>query len=78
MDRIDVQRLAQARNIGFRIMPLYRLIASTERPDRRAAVLKAEQRIPPNFAVHTLTDDRRRKRCCRSFPAVRKVCSVSA
>jgi signal transduction histidine kinase len=53
LDRIDVQRLAQARNLGFRIMPLYRLIASTE-PERRAAVL-AEQHIPPNFTVR-LTD----------------------
>ncbi|MGA3003207.1 MAG: ATP-binding protein [Acetobacteraceae bacterium] len=53
LDRIDVQRLAQARNLGFRIMPIYRLIASTP-PDRRAAVL-AEQRIPPNFTVR-LTD----------------------
>ncbi len=49
LDRIDIQRLAQARNLGFRIMPIYRLIASTE-PDRRAAVL-AEQRIPPNVTV---------------------------
>jgi hypothetical protein len=53
LDRIDVQRLAQARNLGFRIMPLYRLVASTE-PERRAAVL-AEQHIPANFTAQ-LTD----------------------
>ena len=53
LDRIDVQRLAQARNLGIRIMPIYRLIVSTE-PDRRAAVL-AEQHIPPHLTVR-LTD----------------------
>jgi signal transduction histidine kinase len=50
LDRIDIQRLAQSRNLGFRIIPIYRLIASTE-PSRRQAVL-AEQHIPPGLVVH--------------------------
>ncbi len=54
MDRIDVQRLAQARNLGFRIIPIYRLVASTE-PSRRAEVL-AEQHIPLSLSVK-LSDD---------------------
>jgi signal transduction histidine kinase len=53
LDRMDVQRLAQARNLGWRIIPIYRLIATTE-PSQRQAVL-AQQRFPPNFTVH-LTD----------------------
>jgi hypothetical protein len=47
LDRMDIQRIAQSRNLGFRIVPIYRLIAGTE-PARRAAVL-AEQRIPPQL-----------------------------
>ena len=54
LDRIDIQRLAQARNLGFRIIPIYRVIASTE-PSRRRAVL-AEQHIPPALSVQ-LSDD---------------------
>ncbi len=49
LDRMDVQRLAQARNLGWRIIPIYRLVASTE-PAQRQAVLAA-QRLPPNFQV---------------------------
>ena len=44
LDRIDVQRIAQARDLGLRIIPLYRLIASAEPPER-ARVL-AEQHLP--------------------------------
>jgi signal transduction histidine kinase len=54
LDRIDIQRLAQGRNMGFRVIPIYRLLASTE-PARRAAVL-AEQHIPPALSVH-LSDE---------------------
>jgi signal transduction histidine kinase len=50
LDRIDIQRLAQGRNLGFRVIPIYRLIASTE-PSRRQAVL-TEQHIPPALVVH--------------------------
>ncbi len=50
LDRMDVQRLAQARNLGWRIIPVYRLIASTD-PSQRPAVV-AEQHFPPAFAVH--------------------------
>jgi len=50
LDRIDIQRLAQARNLGFRVVPIYRMIASVE-PSRRAAVL-GELHIPSAFAVH--------------------------
>jgi len=44
LDRIDIQRIAQSRNLGFRIIPLYRAIAAAE-PSQRAAVL-AEQHLP--------------------------------
>jgi signal transduction histidine kinase len=54
LDRIDIQRIAQSRNLGFRIIPIYRLIASSE-PSRREAVL-AEQHIPPGIEVQ-LSDD---------------------
>jgi hypothetical protein len=49
LDRIDIQRIAQSRNIGFRIIPIYRLIASTE-PSERQTVLDT-QHIPPGFKV---------------------------
>jgi len=49
LDRIDIQRIAQSRNLGFRIIPIYRLIAATE-PARRQAVL-SEQRIGPGLNV---------------------------
>jgi signal transduction histidine kinase len=49
LDRIDIQRIAQSRNLGFRIIPIYRLIASTD-PARRAEVL-AQQHISPDLKV---------------------------
>jgi len=54
LDRIDIQRLAQARALGFRLMPIYRVIAAAE-PSRRPAVL-AEQHVPPAISVQ-LSDD---------------------
>lgn len=53
LDRIDIQRIAQARALGFRVIPIYRLIASNE-PARRQEVL-SEQHIPPAISVQ-LTD----------------------
>jgi signal transduction histidine kinase len=49
LDRMDIQRIAQSRNLGFRIIPIYRLIASSE-PSRRPAVL-AEQHVPLGLNV---------------------------
>jgi signal transduction histidine kinase len=49
LDRIDLQRIALSRNLGFRIIPIYRLIASTE-PSRRQQVL-TDQHIPPGLKV---------------------------
>ena len=49
LDRIDVQRIMQARNLGFRVVPIYRLIASTEAA-RRQQVL-SELHLPPAIAV---------------------------
>jgi signal transduction histidine kinase len=54
LDRIDVQRIMQARNLGFRVIPIYRLIASTE-PARRQQVL-SELRLPPAITVQ-LSDE---------------------
>ena len=53
LDRIDIQRLAQARNLGVRIIPLYRMVAETP-PEQRAAVL-AEQHLPSTLSM-TLSD----------------------
>lgn len=53
LDRIDVQRIVQARGLGLRVIPVYRTIAGTE-PDKRAEVLAA-QHLPPMMSV-TLTD----------------------
>jgi signal transduction histidine kinase len=49
LDRIDIQRIAQARDLGLRIIPVYRLLASAE-PSRRPALL-AEQHLPPMLKV---------------------------
>jgi signal transduction histidine kinase len=49
LDRIDIQRIAQARNLGFRVIPIYRLVASAD-PSRRQEVL-SEQHIPPSITV---------------------------
>jgi signal transduction histidine kinase len=54
LDRIDIQRIALSRNLGFRIIPIYRLIASAE-PERRPEIL-AEQHIAPGLSVK-LSDD---------------------
>jgi signal transduction histidine kinase len=54
LDRMDIQRIAQSRNLGFRIIPIYRAVAAAE-PERRAAVL-AEQHVPPGFTF-ALSDD---------------------
>lgn len=48
LDRLDVQRLGQARDIAVRVVALYRTIALTD-PPRRAAVL-AELRRGPDLA----------------------------
>jgi signal transduction histidine kinase len=53
LDRIDIQRIAQSRALGFRIIPLYRLIASAD-PARRQALL-AEQHPPPG--IHAQLSD---------------------
>ena len=39
LDRIDLQRIAEARDVGVRVMSIYRAVASSE-PGQRAAVLK--------------------------------------
>jgi signal transduction histidine kinase len=44
-DRIDVQRLAQSRNLALRVVSLYRTLALTE-PDRRQAVITDLRRNP--------------------------------
>jgi signal transduction histidine kinase len=54
LDRMDIQRIAQSRNLGFRIIPIYREIAATD-PARRAAVL-AQQHIAAGLNVE-LSDD---------------------
>ena len=45
LDRIDVQRLSQAREIAVRVVSLYRTVMMTA-PDRRAAVLAELHREP--------------------------------
>jgi signal transduction histidine kinase len=45
LDRLDVQRLSQARNLAIRVVGLYRTIALTD-PPRRAAVLAELHRGP--------------------------------
>ncbi len=45
LDRIDIQRIAQARDLGLRIVPIYRAIAAAE-PAERPSVL-AELHVPP-------------------------------
>jgi signal transduction histidine kinase len=49
-DRLDVQRLAQARDLSIRIVSLYRTLALTE-PEHRAAVLAEVHRGPDLKAV---------------------------
>jgi signal transduction histidine kinase len=49
LDRIDLQRLAQARNLSVRLMSLYRSMAMTP-PAEREAVLR-EVGIAPGFAA---------------------------
>lgn len=49
-DRLDVQRLAQARDLSIRIVSVYRTLALTE-ADRRAAVLAELHRLPDLKAV---------------------------
>ncbi len=45
LDRLDVQRLAQARDLAVRVVGVYRTMALTE-PARRAAVLAELHRGP--------------------------------
>ena len=54
LDRIDVQRIVQARSLGLRVVPLYRVIAASD-PARRAEVLAA-QHLPPLMTA-TLSED---------------------
>jgi signal transduction histidine kinase len=50
LDRLDVQRLAQARDVALRVVGIYRTIALTD-PPRRAEVLTALHRGPELTAV---------------------------
>jgi signal transduction histidine kinase len=45
LDRIDVQRLAQARDVALRVVSTYRIVMMTP-PDRRAEVLSERHRFP--------------------------------
>lgn len=45
LDRLDVQRLAQARDVSLRVVSLYRTVVLTD-PPRRAAVLAELRRSP--------------------------------
>ncbi len=54
LDRIDIQRIAQARDLGLRIIPIYRLIAGAD-PARRPAVL-SELHVPSMIEVQ-LSDE---------------------
>src|SRR5271165_6188892 len=49
LDRMDVQRLGQARDLAMRVVGLYRTIALTD-PPRRAAVLAEMHRGPELIA----------------------------
>jgi signal transduction histidine kinase len=49
-DRLDVQRLAQARDLAIRVVGLYRTMALTD-PPRRAAVLADMHRLPDLTAI---------------------------
>src|ERR1700761_1498963 len=50
LDRLDVQRLAQARDVAVRVVSVYRTIALTD-PPRRAEVLAELHRGPELTAV---------------------------
>jgi signal transduction histidine kinase len=50
LDRLDVQRLAQARDLAVRVVALYRTIALTD-PPRRASVLAELHRTPDLVAI---------------------------
>ena len=55
LDRIDIQRIAAARDLGLRIVPIYRAIASAE-PARRQAIL-AGIHLPQGLAAMVLSDE---------------------
>jgi hypothetical protein len=54
LDRIDIQRLALSRDVGFRVMALYRVVAGAP-PSRRAAVL-LEQHVPAELSARLSND----------------------
>jgi signal transduction histidine kinase len=54
LDRIDIQRIAQGRDLGLRIIPIYRIIAAAE-PAQREEVLS--QLHLPLFMNFVLSDD---------------------
>ena len=49
LDRIDIQRIAQARDLGLRIIPIYRQVAAAE-PSQRPSVL-TQLHVPPMIEV---------------------------
>ena len=62
LDRIDVQRLAQARDVAVRVVSTYRTVMMTA-PERRDAVLGDLRRVPgPHRRTRART---RRPRICR-------------
>lgn len=54
LDRIDLQRLEQARNLSLRAMTVYRVVAGTPPADRAAVAADLEQssRLHPTVADH--------------------------
>ena len=54
LDRIDLQRIAQARDLGNRIIPLYRVIAAAEAGNRQTVL--AAQHLPATLQAVLNTD----------------------
>ena len=73
LDRLDVQRLAQAREIAVRVIGIYRTVMMTA-PERRAAVLEELRRAPGLIAElakdprppDPMTNGRSDSGCCGS------------
>jgi signal transduction histidine kinase len=75
LDRIDLQRIAQARDVGVRVMSIYRAVASAP-PDARGAVLK--ELDPRGGLVVSLTDGPPRDEIDPAPPEVQRLVRVAA
>ncbi len=76
LDRIDLQRIAEARDVGMRVMSVYRTVVAMTQPDQRAAFIRDLD--PKTGMTVSLSDERPRELLEPSPPDTQRLIRVAA